>query len=220
MASGAGRCCDVRNPCRGAASRAHRDRRLSRDQHPRRARHRRGCCHPSRVDLGQLMRRAFDLDAQACPNCGGRLQLIATIVDPRTIRPSCSPWAGAQRWPSAPHPCSAPPPDPFSPILTRDPVPRPGHDRPAVSAHLDLRPAPARTLRTTRLTAGSTVLYQAGTRRDRSNAQPGSRPGFVRAVQRGGAMSEYGLYVTYDPRASPRALSSRSTVRQLSPLSR
>jgi hypothetical protein len=34
----------------------------------------------------QLMRRAFDLDAQACPNCGGRLQLIATIVDPRTIR--------------------------------------------------------------------------------------------------------------------------------------
>ena len=31
------------------------------------------------------MRRAFDLDVQACPNCGGRLQLIATIVDPRTI---------------------------------------------------------------------------------------------------------------------------------------
>ena len=34
----------------------------------------------------QLMRRAFDLDVQACPNCGGRLRLIATIVDPRTIR--------------------------------------------------------------------------------------------------------------------------------------
>jgi hypothetical protein len=32
------------------------------------------------------MRRAFDLDVQACPNCGGRLQLIATIVDPLMIR--------------------------------------------------------------------------------------------------------------------------------------
>ena len=34
----------------------------------------------------QLMRRAFDLDVQACPHCGGRLRLIATSVDPRTIR--------------------------------------------------------------------------------------------------------------------------------------
>lgn len=34
----------------------------------------------------QLMRRAFDLDVQACLNYGGRLRLIATIVDPRTIR--------------------------------------------------------------------------------------------------------------------------------------
>ena len=34
----------------------------------------------------QLMRRAFDLDVQACPNCDGRLRLIATIVDPQTIR--------------------------------------------------------------------------------------------------------------------------------------
>jgi hypothetical protein len=32
------------------------------------------------------MRRAFDLDVEACPTCGGRLRLIATIVDPRTIR--------------------------------------------------------------------------------------------------------------------------------------
>ena len=32
------------------------------------------------------MRRAFDLDVQACPACGGRLRLIATILDPRTIR--------------------------------------------------------------------------------------------------------------------------------------
>jgi hypothetical protein len=34
----------------------------------------------------QLMRRAFDVDVLACPVCGGRLRLIALIVDPRTIR--------------------------------------------------------------------------------------------------------------------------------------
>jgi len=28
---------------------------------------------------------SFDLDVQACPACGGRLRLIATIVDPRTV---------------------------------------------------------------------------------------------------------------------------------------
>jgi hypothetical protein len=32
-----------------------------------------------------LMRRAFGLDVLACPRCGGRLQLIATISDPRVI---------------------------------------------------------------------------------------------------------------------------------------
>ena len=32
-----------------------------------------------------LMRRAFDLDVLACPRCGGRLRLIAVILDPRTI---------------------------------------------------------------------------------------------------------------------------------------
>lgn len=34
----------------------------------------------------QLMRRAFDLDVLACVGCGGRLRLIALILDPRTIR--------------------------------------------------------------------------------------------------------------------------------------
>jgi len=33
-----------------------------------------------------LMRRAFDLDVLACPRCGGRMSLIATIDDPRVIR--------------------------------------------------------------------------------------------------------------------------------------
>jgi hypothetical protein len=33
-----------------------------------------------------LMRRAFELDVLACPRCGGRMRLIATIEDPRVIR--------------------------------------------------------------------------------------------------------------------------------------
>ncbi len=33
-----------------------------------------------------LMRRAFELDVLACPRCGGRMRLIATIEDPQVIR--------------------------------------------------------------------------------------------------------------------------------------
>jgi hypothetical protein len=33
-----------------------------------------------------LMRRAFGLDVLACPRCGGRLRLIATVEDPEAIR--------------------------------------------------------------------------------------------------------------------------------------
>ncbi|MBI4609726.1 MAG: hypothetical protein HY726_12040 [Candidatus Rokubacteria bacterium] len=32
------------------------------------------------------MRRAFELDVLACPRCGSRMRLIATIEDPRVIR--------------------------------------------------------------------------------------------------------------------------------------
>src|SRR5438034_8707461 len=32
------------------------------------------------------MRRAFDIDVLACPRCGGRLRLIATLEDPDAIR--------------------------------------------------------------------------------------------------------------------------------------
>ena len=32
------------------------------------------------------MRRAFDLDVRACPRCGGRLRLIASVEDPEAIR--------------------------------------------------------------------------------------------------------------------------------------
>ena len=33
-----------------------------------------------------LMRRAFDVDVLACPRCGGRLRLLATVEDPDAIR--------------------------------------------------------------------------------------------------------------------------------------
>jgi uncharacterized protein YbaR (Trm112 family) len=33
------------------------------------------------------MRRAFDLDVLACPHCGGRMRLLATIDDPLIIEP-------------------------------------------------------------------------------------------------------------------------------------
>jgi hypothetical protein len=33
-----------------------------------------------------LMRRTFERDVRACPRCGGRMRLIATIEDPRVIR--------------------------------------------------------------------------------------------------------------------------------------
>jgi hypothetical protein len=31
------------------------------------------------------MRRVFDLDVLACPRCGGRLRLIATVEDPAVV---------------------------------------------------------------------------------------------------------------------------------------
>ncbi len=34
----------------------------------------------------KLMRRAFEVDVLACPRCGGRLRLVATVEDPREIR--------------------------------------------------------------------------------------------------------------------------------------
>src|SRR5438094_15533 len=45
-----------------------------------------GDSQPRRWTWANLMRRAFDLDVLACPRCGGRMSLIATIDDPRVIR--------------------------------------------------------------------------------------------------------------------------------------
>ncbi len=61
------------------------------------------------------MRRAFDVDVLACPRCGGRLRLIATIDDRRVIRAILAslarPTEGADRAP--PH---------LPPVPTGDPV--------------------------------------------------------------------------------------------------
>ena len=36
--------------------------------------------------MRRLTQRAFEIDVVACPRCGGRLRLIATVEDPRAIR--------------------------------------------------------------------------------------------------------------------------------------
>ena len=38
------------------------------------------------VCKSSLMHRAFAIDVLACPHCGGRLRLIATLHDPTVIR--------------------------------------------------------------------------------------------------------------------------------------
>jgi hypothetical protein len=32
-----------------------------------------------------LLKRVFDVDIEQCPNCGGRLKILAAIVDPAVI---------------------------------------------------------------------------------------------------------------------------------------
>jgi len=59
-----------------------------------------------------LMHRAFAIDVLACPDCGGRLRLIATVHDPAVIRkilahPGMAPSGRAQ---VTPHPRPALPP--------------------------------------------------------------------------------------------------------------
>ena len=41
---------------------------------------------PRHWSWARLMQRAFEIDVLACPRCGGRLRLIATVEDPRAIR--------------------------------------------------------------------------------------------------------------------------------------
>jgi len=53
-----------------------------------------------------LMHRAFAIDVLACPNCGGRLRLIATLHDPVVIRQLLAHLGMARSGPSPgpPHP--------------------------------------------------------------------------------------------------------------------
>jgi hypothetical protein len=53
-----------------------------------------------------LMHRAFALDVLACPHCGGRLRLIATLHDPAVIRKLLAHLGMAR---SGPSPGPAPP---------------------------------------------------------------------------------------------------------------
>lgn len=46
----------------------------------------RAACQPRYWAWAALMRRAFEIDVLACPRCGGRLRLIATVEDPGVIR--------------------------------------------------------------------------------------------------------------------------------------
>jgi hypothetical protein len=59
-----------------------------------------------------LMRRAFALDVLACPRCGGRMRLIATIADPRAVREIL-----AARPPGEPR--GPGPPAPGAPLMIR-----------------------------------------------------------------------------------------------------
>jgi hypothetical protein len=46
------------------------------------------------------MHRAFAIDVLACPHCGGRLRLIATLHDPVVIRKLLAPLGIAHSGPS------------------------------------------------------------------------------------------------------------------------
>ena len=39
----------------------------------------------ARMSWACLLKRVFDIDMEYCPNCGGRLQIIAAIVDAAVI---------------------------------------------------------------------------------------------------------------------------------------
>jgi hypothetical protein len=41
---------------------------------------------PGAWSWAALMRRVFDLDVLACPRCGGRLRVIATVQDPLAVQ--------------------------------------------------------------------------------------------------------------------------------------
>ncbi len=40
---------------------------------------------PARMSWARLLKRIFDIDIEHCPNCGGRIKIIAAIEDPPVI---------------------------------------------------------------------------------------------------------------------------------------
>ena len=40
---------------------------------------------PARISWARLLKRVFAIDMEHCPQCGGSLTIIATIVDPTVI---------------------------------------------------------------------------------------------------------------------------------------
>ena len=40
---------------------------------------------PARMSWARLLKRVFDIDIEHCPQCGGRLKIIAAIEDPPVI---------------------------------------------------------------------------------------------------------------------------------------
>ena len=57
------------------------------------------------------MRRVFDLDALACPRCGGRVRVIATVQDP-VVACTILAHLGLALSPEPPGPPPPPPPAP------------------------------------------------------------------------------------------------------------
>jgi hypothetical protein len=62
---------------------------------------------PRHVAWAELLRRTFALDVLACPDCGGRLRLVATIADPRVIARILAP-LGLPLAPPSPAPARQP----------------------------------------------------------------------------------------------------------------
>jgi uncharacterized protein YbaR (Trm112 family) len=67
-----------------------------------------------------LMRRVFDLDVLACPRCGGRLRLIATVEDPAVVGKILA-HLGLLHPAGSPGPARLRPPCPLPPPPSRNP---------------------------------------------------------------------------------------------------
>ena len=57
---------------------------------------------PRRLAWAELLKRAWRLDALACPKCGGRMGLIAVILDPSVAEKIITHLGLASRAPPAP----------------------------------------------------------------------------------------------------------------------